>query len=146
MNFHIIRKDGKFQIYSGDYICYSKKGAGNEYFNLDVTAPACRGFEVETLIIKGKADQILKMAHNDIISLKYAGEIPGTNEEYFEARYEWEDKYFKSMGDDEKENFVRSTIELPIQFIDSVEESEALIQMALKLIKNYENSCMNKNF
>ena len=144
MNFHITRKDGKFQIYSGEYICYSKPGLV-EYFNLDVVAPACNELK-ETLIIKGRAGQILKMAHNDIISLKYAGEIPGTEEGYFEARYEWEDKYFKSMSDEEKENFVRSTIELPIEFIDSVEESEALIQMALNLIKNYENSCLNKNF
>ena len=52
--------------------------------------------------------------------------------------FEYED--FKLMDDEERENFVRSNIELPIQFIDSVEESEALIQMALKLIKNYENS------
>lgn len=143
MNFHITRKDGKFQIYSGEYICYSKAEI-IEYFNLDVIAPACN--LKETFIIKGKAGQILKMAHNDIISLKYAGEIPGTEEGYFEAQYEWEDKYFKSMSDEEKENFVRSTIELPIEFIDSVEESEALIQMALNLIKNYENSCLNKNF
>ncbi len=145
MNFHIVRKEGKSQIYSGEYICYNKAGI-KEYFNLDVTAPACTGFEKETLIIKGRAGEILKMAHNDIISLKYAGEIPGTEEGYFEPQYEWEDKYFKSMSDEEKENFVRSTIELPIEFIDSVEESEALIQMALNLIKNYENSCLNKNF
>ena len=74
------------------------------------------------------------MARNNLISLKYAGEIPVLEEEYFE----YED--FKLMDDKERENFVRSNIELPIQFIDSVEESEALIQMALKLIKNYENS------
>lgn len=137
MNFHITRKDGKIQIHSGDYICYSSNPPNKEYFRLDVTAPACTGFEKETLIIKGKAGQILKMARNNIISLKYAGEIPVIEEEYFEC----ED--FKLMGDEERENFVRSNIELPIQFIDSVEESEALIQMALKLIKNYENSYLN---
>ena len=80
------------------------------------------------------------MARNNIISLKYAGEIPVIKEEYFEC----ED--FKLADNEERENFVRSNIELPIQFIDSVEESEALIQMALKLIKNYENSYLNKNF
>ena len=140
MNFHITRKDGKIQIYSGDYICYSNIMGSKEYFSLDVTAPAGVGFEKETLIIKGKASQILKMARNNIISLKYAGEIPVLEEEYFE----YED--FKLMDDEERESFVRSNIELPIQFIDSVEESEALIQMALKLIKNYENSYLNKNF
>ena len=140
MNFHITRKDGKIQIYSGDYICYSSKPVNKEYFMLDITAPACAGFEKETLIIKGKADQILKMTRNNLISLKYAGEIPALKEEYFE----YED--FKLMDDEERENFVRSNIELPIQFTDSVEESEALIQMALKLIKNYENSYLNKNF
>ena len=134
MNFHITRKDGKIQIYSGDYICYSSKPVNKEYFMLDITAPACAGFEKETLIIKGKADQILKMTRNNLISLKYAGEIPALKEEYFE----YED--FKLIDDEERENFVRSNIELPIRFIDSVEESEALIQMALKLIKNYENS------
>ena len=134
MNFHITRKDGKIQIYSGDYICYSSKLVNKEYFMLDITAPACAGFEKETLIIKGKASQILKMTRNNLISLKYAGEIPALKEEYFE----YED--FKLMDDEERENFVRSNIELPIQFIDSVEESEALIQMALRLIKNYENS------
>ena len=134
MNFHITRKDGKIQIYSGDYICYSSKPVNKEYFMLDITAPACAGFEKETLIIKGNADQILKMTRNNLISLKYAGEIPALKEEYFE----YED--FKLMDDEERENFVRSNIELPIQFIDSVEESEALIQMTLKLIKNYENS------
>ena len=134
MNFHITRKDGKIQIYSGDYICYSSKPVNKEYFMLDITAPACAGFEKETLIIKGKADQILKMTRNNLISLKYAGEIPTIEEEYFE----YED--FKLIDDEERENFVRSNIELPIQFIDSVEESEALIQMTLKLIKNYENS------
>ena len=134
MNFHIARKDGKIQIYSGDYICYSSKPVNKEYFMLDITAPACAGFEKETLIIKGNADQILKMTRNNLISLKYAGEIPALKEEYFE----YED--FKLMDDEERENFVRSNIELPIQFIDSVEESEALIQMTLKLIKNYENS------
>ena len=134
MNFHITRKDGKIQIYSGDYICYSSKPVNKEYFMLDITAPACAGFEKETLIIKGKADQILKMTRNNLISLKYAGEIPALKEEYFE----YED--FKLMDDEERENFVRSNIELPIQFIDSVEESEAIIQMTLKLIKNYENS------
>ena len=139
MNFHITRKDGKIQIYSGDYICYSSKPVNKEYFMLDITAPACTG-EKETLIIKRKAGQILKMARNNIISLKYAGEIPALEEEYFE----YED--FKLMDDEERENFVRSNIEPPIQFIDSVEESEALIQMALKLIKNYENSYLNKNF
>lgn len=140
MNFRITRKDGKIQIYSGDYICYNIKTGSKEYFSIDVTAPACTGFEKETLIIKGKAGQILKMARNNIISLKYAGEIPVLEEEYFE----YED--FKLMDDEERENFVRSNIELPIQFIDSVEESEALIQMTLKLIKNYENSYLNKNF
>lgn len=139
MNFHITRKDGKIQIYSGDYICYSIKTGSKEYFSIDITAPACTG-EKETLIIKGKAGQILKMARNNLISLKYAGEIPAIEEEYFE----YED--FKLMDDEERENFVRSNIELPIQFIDSVEESEALIQMTLKLIKNYENSYLNKNF
>ena len=134
MNFHITRKDRKIQIYSGDYICYSSKPVNKEYFMLDITAPACAGFEKETLIIKGKADQILKMTRNNLISLKYAGEIPALKEEYFE----YED--FKLIDDEERENFVRSNIELPIRFIDSVEESEALIQMALKLIKNYENS------
>lgn len=140
MNFHITRKDGKIQIYSGDYICYSNLAGSKEYFNLDVTAPACTGFEKETLIIKGKGRQILKMARNNIISLKYAGEVPVIEEEYFEC----ED--FKLADDEERENFVRSNIELPMQFVDSVEESEALIQMTLKLIKDYENSYLNKNF
>ena len=30
MNFHITRKDGKIQIYSGDYICYSIKTGSKE--------------------------------------------------------------------------------------------------------------------
>ena len=138
MNFRITRKDGKIQIYSGDYICYSSNPPNKEYFRLDVTAPACTGFEKETLIIKGKAGQILKMARNNIISLKYAGEIPVIEEEYFEC----ED--FKLMDDEERENFVRSNIELPIQFVDSVEESEAIINCANEVLALWEKRSYKK--
>lgn len=94
-------------------------------------------------LIKGTAADIFQYARNDIINLESTGEKID-DEEVFKLKPAWTTKYMKYGDAEEREKFIRENINLPMQFVDSVEESEAIINCVNEVLAFWEKRSYKK--
>ena len=134
-----IQFNESFMAFTGGFITYTKSNL-DDYFGLRVIL--ADGIE-KKFLVKGTAIDIFQYAHNDIINLESTGEKI-CDEEVFKLKPAWTTKYMKYGDAEEREKFIRENINLPMQFIDSVEESEAIINCANEVLALWEKRSYKK--
>ena len=134
-----IQFNGSFMAFTGGFITYTKSNLDG-YFGLRVIL--ADGIE-KKFLVKGTAIDIFQYAYNDIISLESTGEKI-CDEEVFKLKPAWTTKYMKYGDAEEREKFIRENINLPMQFIDSVEESETIINCANEVLALWEKRSYKK--
>ena len=139
MVFYIQFINGSFMAFTGGFITHSKSNL-DDYFGLRVIL--ADGVE-KKFLVKGTAVDIFQYSRNDIINLESTGEKIG-DEEAFELKPAWTTKYMKYGDAEEREKFIRENINLPMQFIDSVEESEAIINCVNEVLALWEKRSYKK--
>jgi hypothetical protein len=83
-------------------------------------------------------NDIIKAARNDIIALTLKEEID--DEEVFILEPAWSLKYFKSSNEEERRAFVQEKFDIPLEFVNSPEEVEKLIEAGCKLLEDFIES------
>lgn len=134
-----IQFNGSFMVFTGGFITHTKSNLDG-YFGLRVIL--ADGIE-KKFLVKGTAIDIFQYARNDIINLESTGEKI-CDEEVFKLKPAWTTKYMKYGDAEEREKFIRENINLPMQFIDSVEESEAIINCANEVLALWEKRSYKK--
>ena len=125
--------------FTGGFIAHTKSNLDG-YFGLRVIL--ADGIE-KKFLVKGTTIDIFQYARNDIINLESTGEKI-SDEEVFKLKPAWTTKYMKYGDAEEREKFIRENINLPMQFIDSVEESEAIINCANEVLALWEKRSYKK--
>lgn len=138
MVFYIEFEDS-FMAFTGGFITQTKSNL-DDYFILKVIR--ADGVE-KKFLVKGYASDIFQYARNDIINLESTGEIID-NEEVFKLKLAWASKYMKYGDAEEREKFIRENINLPMKFVDSVEESEAIIKSVNEVLALWEKRSYKK--
>ena len=134
MVFYIESADKTYRVFSADFSCGTDEaGYKNGFFNLYILHGSSRN---DTLYVKGNASDTLKFARNDIICLKETGKI--ADYDIYEMIPFWYSKYLKYGDEEEREKFIRENFNLPLQYIDSVEESEAIIKSVIEVVGLWE--------
>jgi len=134
MIFYIESAENTYQVFSGDFSCGTDEvGYQNGFFNLNVFRGSSKN---DTFYVKGHAFDTLKFARNDIIYLKEAGKI--ADRRIYEMIPFWYTKYTKYGDEEEREKFIRENFNLPLQYIDSIEESEAIIKSVVEVVGLWE--------
>lgn len=128
-----IQFNESFMAFTGGFITNTEYNFDG-YFRLRVILAS--GVD-QKFLVKGTAFDIFQYARNDIIHLEYAGEKIN-DEKVFELKPAWTTKYMKYGDAEEREKFIRENINLPMQFVDSVEESEAIINCANEVLALWE--------
>lgn len=137
MNFLILKNETdtevEYEAFSSDY-----RITGTNSENVfKIKALNCD----ESFYIKADFNEIYNHLKNDILKIK-----KDKNDDNYVLLPMWDSKYFSPMDSEKLKKFVYENFQIPMQFIDSVEESELLMKAAQELIKNYEKACLNKNF
>ena len=134
-----IQFNGSFMAFTGGFIAHTKSNLDG-YFGLRVIL--ADGIE-KKFLVKGSTRDSSQYARNDIINLESTGEKI-CDEEVFKLKPAWTTKYMKYGDAEEREKFIRENINLPMQFIDSVEESEAIINCANEVLALWEKRSYKK--
>ena len=128
MNFLILKNETdstvEYEAFSSDY-----RITGTDKENLfKIKALNCD----ESFYVKAEFNEIYNHLKNDILKIK---------KDKSDCNYTllpmWNSKYFRPMDSENLKKFVYENFQIPMQFIDSVEESELLMKAAQELIKNY---------
>lgn len=134
MIFYIESADNTYQVFSADFSCGTDEvGYQNDFFNLNIFRGSSKN---DTFYVKGHASDILNFARNDAIHLKETGRI--AEHQIYEMIPFWYSKYLKYGDNEEREKFIRENFNLPLQYIDSIEESEAIIKSVIEVVGLWE--------
>lgn len=124
-----------YMAFTGGFITYTvNKDGFKGYFGLRVYLA---DGEEKKFIVKGEGLDSITAARNDIIHLRKTTDKID-DEDIFEIKPAWTLKYMKYGDDEEREKFIRENINLPMKFIDSVEESEAIINCVNEVLTLWE--------
>lgn len=135
MTFYI-EYETSYMAFTGDFICSTDDSCRNAgLFKFRTYLP---DGSHNTYYVKGKSFDIFSFARNDIIHIIETKD-KFESESIFELQDAWKSKYMKYGTSEERENFIRENINLPMKFIDSVEESEAIIDSVNEVLKLWEN-------
>lgn len=130
-----IAYENSYMAFTGDFICCTDESCKiAEVFILKIYLPDGSN---RRYFVKGLSDDIFPFARNDII---YISETKDKfqNESIFELTPAWRSKYMKYGDAEEREKFVRENINLPMKFLDSVEESEAIVNCVNEILALWE--------
>ena len=139
MVFYIQFINGSFMAFTGGFITHTKSNLDDCFVLRVILAD---GLE-KKFLVKGSAVDIFQYARNDIINLESTGEKID-DEEVFKLKPAWTTKYMKYGDAEEREKFIRENINLPMQFVDSVEESEAIINCVNEVLALWEKRSYKK--
>lgn len=130
-----ITYENSYMAFTGDFICCTDESCkAAEVFILKIYLPDGSN---RRYFVKGLSSDIFPFARNDIIYINET-EDKFENESIFELKPAWPKKYMKYGDAEEREKFIRENINLPMQLIDSVEESEAIINCVNEVLTLWE--------
>ncbi len=135
MTFYV-EYETSYMAFTGDFICSADNACQDAgVFKLRIYLPDGSN---NTYFVRGRSFDIFSFARNDIIHIVETKD-KFENEFIFELQAAWKSKYMKYGNSEEREKFIRENINLPMKFIDSVEESEAIIDSVNEVLKLWEN-------
>lgn len=130
-----IELENSYMAFTGGFITYTvNEGKFKGYFGLRVYL--ADGVE-KKFIVKGDGIDIIGAARNDMIYLKQTTDKID-DENIFEIKPAWTKKYMKYGDAEEREKFIRENINLPMKFLDSIEESETIINCVNEVLALWE--------
>lgn len=124
-----IKLGEKSQIFESKFTCFSDENTPDGCISVRYWIDGeQRCSDVQTNI-----SDFLSHIRNDIIVLRKA-----SDSKIFQLEDAWINKYRKSSNDSEIDEFVKENFELPIQYVESLEETEALLSAVKSLLAKWE--------